>query len=249
MKPTFDEQLLLAEYQHFSESLWRNEEIGEKRVSYFVTLVTAVLSGLIALDVTVLENKLNLKNLIVAFLIILLVVGILTFLRMLRRNRVTDEYIDIIKYLREEMRVRSFSLSDYQITFRKPKTLLRGGLAEMVAALNALIVAALIYFAWTSDFSELSRMQQGNAIAWVLLGSIYAFGFQSIPVMRRRSHQQQPGQLPEQRRKAGIPQTFRAGVGMVIQRADGKLLAFERRDYPDSWQFPQGGIEPGEEPR
>ena len=40
---------------------------------------------------------------------------------------------------------------------------------------------------------------------------------------------------------------FRAGVVAVVERADGAILAFERADVPDSWQLPQGGIEPGEE--
>lgn len=41
---------------------------------------------------------------------------------------------------------------------------------------------------------------------------------------------------------------FRAGVVAVVERADGAILAFERADAPESWQLPQGGIEPGEEP-
>lgn len=34
----------------------------------------------------------------------------------------------------------------------------------------------------------------------------------------------------------------------VVERSDGTILAFERTDAPGSWQLPQGGIEPGEEP-
>lgn len=34
----------------------------------------------------------------------------------------------------------------------------------------------------------------------------------------------------------------------VVERSDGAILAFERVDAPGSWQLPQGGIEPGEEP-
>ena len=39
---------------------------------------------------------------------------------------------------------------------------------------------------------------------------------------------------------------FRAGVIIVVRRADGSVLAFERRDVPGQWQLPQGGIEQGE---
>ena len=43
-------------------------------------------------------------------------------------------------------------------------------------------------------------------------------------------------------------QSFRAGVVMVVRREDGRVLACERADAPGSWQLPQGGVDPGEEP-
>lgn len=42
-------------------------------------------------------------------------------------------------------------------------------------------------------------------------------------------------------------QKFRANVGVLIARGDS-VLAFQRKDYPDTWQFPQGGIDVGETP-
>jgi len=45
-----------------------------------------------------------------------------------------------------------------------------------------------------------------------------------------------------------LPQTFRANVGAVIVSAEGLVLALERKEIPGSWQFPQGGLEEGEEP-
>ena len=39
---------------------------------------------------------------------------------------------------------------------------------------------------------------------------------------------------------------FRANAGVVVVDDDGLVLAFERSDYPGSWQFPQGGIDEGE---
>ena len=44
-------------------------------------------------------------------------------------------------------------------------------------------------------------------------------------------------------------QHFRAGVVIVVRHPDGRqVLAFERADSPGSWQFPQGGLQQGEEP-
>jgi len=43
-------------------------------------------------------------------------------------------------------------------------------------------------------------------------------------------------------------QFFRANVGIVVARADGCVLVFERTDKPGQWQLPQGGLDAGEEP-
>jgi putative (di)nucleoside polyphosphate hydrolase len=42
---------------------------------------------------------------------------------------------------------------------------------------------------------------------------------------------------------------FRAGVGIVVFNAGGRVLACERADHAGSWQLPQGGLRAGEEPR
>lgn len=41
---------------------------------------------------------------------------------------------------------------------------------------------------------------------------------------------------------------FRAGVGMVVVGPTGKVLMIERAKIPGAFQFPQGGIKPGEPP-
>jgi putative (di)nucleoside polyphosphate hydrolase len=42
---------------------------------------------------------------------------------------------------------------------------------------------------------------------------------------------------------------FRLGVGAVIRREDGLVLALERSDVPGAWQFVQGGVKRGEDLR
>lgn len=41
---------------------------------------------------------------------------------------------------------------------------------------------------------------------------------------------------------------YRPGVGIVVFNDDGLVLMGERIDFPDSWQFPQGGIDADEDP-
>lgn len=39
---------------------------------------------------------------------------------------------------------------------------------------------------------------------------------------------------------------FRPNVAAIIQDQAGLVLICERTDHPGSWQFPQGGVDPGE---
>ncbi len=39
---------------------------------------------------------------------------------------------------------------------------------------------------------------------------------------------------------------YRPNSGAILHRGDGRILMGERRDAPGVWQFPQGGVEPGE---
>ena len=41
---------------------------------------------------------------------------------------------------------------------------------------------------------------------------------------------------------------YRLNVAAIIVRHDGYVLICRRSDYPESWQFPQGGLDKGEDP-
>ncbi len=42
---------------------------------------------------------------------------------------------------------------------------------------------------------------------------------------------------------------YRPNAAAILQRPDGLVLLCRRADLPDFWQFPQGGIHPGESAR
>lgn len=39
---------------------------------------------------------------------------------------------------------------------------------------------------------------------------------------------------------------YRSNVAGILRRANGQILVCERLHEPDAWQFPQGGVDPGE---
>ena len=41
---------------------------------------------------------------------------------------------------------------------------------------------------------------------------------------------------------------YRPNVAAIVINANGLILACSRSDFPECWQLPQGGIEPGETP-
>jgi len=95
-------ELLLADLSHLQESFWKNEETGEKRVTFFITLVTVVITALVAIsgEKGVTDNLLKELLLYFAFSS-LFVVGIVTLFRLIKRNEVTDGYKKDMLNIRE----------------------------------------------------------------------------------------------------------------------------------------------------
>ncbi|WP_026440031.1 RNA pyrophosphohydrolase [Acidocella facilis] len=47
--------------------------------------------------------------------------------------------------------------------------------------------------------------------------------------------------------KSSLP--YRLNVGVVLFAQDGRVFVGKRKNYPDAWQLPQGGVDEGEDPR
>jgi len=142
-------EFLLEDFRHFSESSWRNEDVGEKRFSFLVSLVTAVAGGLVALR-TADKNRIPPDEVIgitQAAVAGLLVIGILNYLRMLHRNRITDEYHRTLKYIRNRLIATLPEFGDYEVPcrLRTWRDSLRAGYAETVGVLNGLLLAGLVW--------------------------------------------------------------------------------------------------------
>ncbi|MGH3030480.1 MAG: CYTH domain-containing protein, partial [Gaiellaceae bacterium] len=94
-----------AEHQHFADSFWRTEELGEKRLNFFISLLTAAVAGLVVLA-TAESGFTDSQVQWVSFTtgLALLLLGLSTLLRMLRRNNVADQYKDAMNLVRESFR-------------------------------------------------------------------------------------------------------------------------------------------------
>jgi len=55
-----------------------------------------------------------------------------------------------------------------------------------------------------------------------------------------------PRRTPTRTMVDPVSKRYRPNVAAIIQRTDGRLLIGQRSDYPESWQFPQGGVDEGE---
>lgn len=164
--------MLLEDCRYLADSFWKNGQTGETRVNWFVGIAAAVASGLVTLASAEFgPSGATLHLIIIAALFTLLVFGIVTLLRIMKRNAVTDGY----KRDRDAIRqiFRDHFDGDHTLLYYQPfgsrcrlevaagdarratedgspgekrgKGVGRqiGGLAHMVSAINSLLIASL----------------------------------------------------------------------------------------------------------
>ena len=146
---------LLAEYESNRDAFWHNEELGERRVDFFITLTTAVMAALAIREKGILASGGNVESIVFCALGAVLLLGFVTLVRIIRRNLVSHEYLRAVARIR-----RYFTDRDQQILrhlYYKPYddrpqrkkdwnelfSLGTGGLVETVALVNSIIVAAV----------------------------------------------------------------------------------------------------------
>lgn len=160
------DDFLIAEHQHFADSFWRTEELGEKRLNFFISLLTAGVAGLVVLA-TAESGFSDPQVQWVSFSagVALLLLGLSTFLRMLRRNEVTDQYKVAMNLVRESFRNR-YALESYAPFPNVQRRLFTGGLAQTAALLNSMIAGSLAAIALVLTTSP----------TWVALSAGLVFG-------------------------------------------------------------------------
>ena len=149
---------LLAEYQHMCESFLRNEESGEKRAAFFVTLVGG--AGGILGFVFGEKAQMSLDKIFVATAVVaavLLCFGFLTVRRLIQRNVETDRIIFALRTLRrlflkktEAKEVPNAFYAPYkepELREVKWNSIGKGGWLHTVAFVNALLTFIVVFSA------------------------------------------------------------------------------------------------------
>ncbi len=259
------DELLLREIDHAQTTLLANEELGDRRVNTLLTIAGAagLAFGLIV-DANTLEGAELLLAGASAFGAVA-VVGLITLRRVMQRNLLTTDLINALGRIRASRLATDPDLIElfpflpsHQEMVRKRRKILtigKGGHLEMVGLITSLTagaavgaaVTALTGYTWSWLVAAPAAVGMW-AVQMRWARRVYADQAKKMSVERqeaeahwRRSGQMEVGGSPS-------PATyFRAGVGIVVTRADGRVLTFARTDTDDgSRQLPQGGIEPGE---
>ena len=146
-------ELLFADYKYLTDSFWKNEETGETRVRFYITLVTAVLAAVATLLTKFDDALFDASILYVSIVAVsfLLVFGVVTLLRIIKRNTVTDGYkkdLDDLRAVISKHYDDEGVLDNYHPFGhgKVGKTTLRrfGGLTHTVSTINSVIASMLI---------------------------------------------------------------------------------------------------------
>jgi putative (di)nucleoside polyphosphate hydrolase len=252
-------------------ALTDNEALGERRVQVFLTVIGAagVAIGLIAKETSL--HGLVAIGAGVGFL--LTVLGFLTNMRIAQRDTATSHYKQDLYRLRRYIAGTNKQLIEALPYMEKEHPELRvrpwypsrGGLVEFVGILTGMLagVAAFcgVYAAWSSFPYSLAAAVVAAVGLWLL----QVWAIRGIYDREDCLSHSDSGRVRHLLRGAGqrlstarrqvfpdrnprpVSETFRANVGMIVRNAEGQVLVARRRDHPESWQFPQGGINRGED--
>jgi 8-oxo-dGTP pyrophosphatase MutT (NUDIX family) len=261
-------ELLLADHKYLCDSFRENEQIGERRIKFFITLVTAVMAASATLA-TSSEGIFNIKMdddkrlaVIIFFaLFFLLVIGIITLLRMIKRNSVTDGYKKDLDDIRQIFRdyYDEECVLEYYSPFHPQKIKANtsqnkkeakeqievaeesknnikirkfGGLTHMTSAINSLVFAGLIGIL-------LVRCNIYIIIAAIVIACVLSFLGQYMYIKRRAKEN-----------KDKIKEFKYSHAGGIVYRLENnklKFLVITAKENKSHFVFPKGHIEEDED--
>ena len=180
---------MLAEFQNMHASRWKNEETGDRRVNFFLSVTAAVVAASVALAAKSFGDMS--ASILLVFLlgvVGVLLFGVFTLLRLVRRNKVTDKY-DIAQdkirayFLAQDIQIEQYvefqpkgKYDPFVNSKQRKFRLKRGGLVETVALLNSVIVTLLVAVGSVS-----SNLDAWMSMAAIVVG-VLVFWIQKVAV-------------------------------------------------------------------
>ena len=168
-------EFMFAEFQYLTTSFWRNEELGDRRVNLFLALTTAVIAASVAAATKGSDNtSTTISLLICGGLLAVLLFGIFTLKRIIRRNLDTDDYKRSADRVRKYFVERDANIGPYLpfdpyegLKPRETKILAlgNGGLERTVALLNSFIAASLVGLITEIGFDIMSPKSSSSAFS------------------------------------------------------------------------------------
>lgn len=171
-------ELALREYDHTADSLLRNEEEGEKRVTFFITIVGAVAAALAFLVGATRIRPDTREPLVILSLVPVLLLGYLTFARVVQRNMASDRYKRALNRSRRQFlsgpddpHVAFVAFNPFRVESRPLpswRSIGRGGWMETTALVESLVMGA-----WAAAFVNTADWWRDGAVAAVVTGATW----------------------------------------------------------------------------
>lgn len=226
---------LLEEYKALTESMHINEEVGEKRLTFFITLLAGVLAGIITLLTEF--NRIPgeyiyaVKFLLVGSLIGMILIGHIIENRMKKRNRTTDGFKKDLTRIRTIMKLKhadgDYAMSRYYDSFGKNQKREATSLAHIVGVLNGFISGFTLFLALYFLLPQTKLM-----MILITLISIFVIAF-IVAKTILSVHKSKPTH----------------GGGVLVKKIDNKsLVLLVSSKKTGEWVLPKGHIDPGEKP-
>ncbi len=236
--------LLLEDYKHCAAGMAKSEQAGESRLTFFIGLVTFCASAVgagYAKDSKIFPGHMHEVALAVA--LALSAIGIVILFRMITRNEKTDlakAQMDLIRQTFTDHFDETKMLARYDLFPRSGDRKL-GGLTDLVAAVNGILLAGIIIFA----FIILNRSIDSNAIVIVVSAALIWFVAQREYVRARvkKYKSQLKGHFPQFTHAGGVVYTVENGEVLYLLVCPKVIKGDD-----DERVLPQGHIEPREGP-
>src|SRR4051812_42865306 len=171
---------LLEEYRIVSDSMLRNEESGEKRAAFFLSLAGAAGAVVAFAGDKGLVRTDNVPLLTAGVSAVLLFLGLMTIRRLAERHIVTDRQLFALRDIRRTFvdaataraMPNAFRWGTYEPRAPRQQRFVsfhKGGWMECVAAVNAILFAACVA-------GPLARATPGRSAVWLSAGVLSAIG-------------------------------------------------------------------------